>query len=163
MQLFVTSWTAAFLKWWNKNCRFFNLFGAHWTLTFYFFKFFITERQDSLLVKKRINSEANCLSLHLNFSAYLVSDFTFTFHFHALEKKMATHSSVLAWRISDGGAWWAAVCGVAQSWTRLRWQQQQCDSLVSSSVKWDNITFLVGNLISKCWYLEQWIFLLGIW
>ena len=26
-------------------------------------------------------------------------DFTFTFHFHALEKKMATHSSVLAWRI----------------------------------------------------------------
>jgi len=27
------------------------------------------------------------------------SDFTFTFHFHALEKKMATHSSVLAWRV----------------------------------------------------------------
>ena len=28
------------------------------------------------------------------------SDFTFTFHFHALEKEMATRSSVLAWRIS---------------------------------------------------------------
>ena len=28
-----------------------------------------------------------------------LSDFTFTFHFHALEKEMATHSSVLAWRI----------------------------------------------------------------
>ena len=28
-----------------------------------------------------------------------LSDFTFTFHFHALERKMATHSSVLAWRI----------------------------------------------------------------
>ena len=28
-----------------------------------------------------------------------LSDFTLTFHFHALEKKMATHSSVLAWRI----------------------------------------------------------------
>ena len=28
-----------------------------------------------------------------------MSDFTFTFHFHALEKEMATHSSVLAWRI----------------------------------------------------------------
>ena len=27
-------------------------------------------------------------------------DFTFTFHFHALEKEMATHSSILAWRIS---------------------------------------------------------------
>ena len=29
----------------------------------------------------------------------LLSDFTFTFHFHVLEKEMATHSSVLAWRI----------------------------------------------------------------
>ena len=28
-----------------------------------------------------------------------LSDFIFTFHFHALEKEMATHSSVLAWRI----------------------------------------------------------------
>ena len=28
-----------------------------------------------------------------------LSDFTFTFHFHALEKEMATHSSALAWRI----------------------------------------------------------------
>ena len=36
-----------------------------------------------------------------------LSDFTFTFHFHALEKEMATHSSILAWRIPgkmDGGA-----------------------------------------------------------
>ena len=31
------------------------------------------------------------------------SDFTFTFHFHALEKEMATHSSVLAWRIPGMG------------------------------------------------------------
>ena len=30
---------------------------------------------------------------------HLLSDFTFTFHFHALEKEMATRSSVLAWRI----------------------------------------------------------------
>ena len=29
-----------------------------------------------------------------------LSDFPFTFHFHALEKEMATHSSILAWRIS---------------------------------------------------------------
>ena len=29
-----------------------------------------------------------------------LSDFPFTFHFHALEKEMATHTSVLAWRIS---------------------------------------------------------------
>ena len=32
-----------------------------------------------------------------------LSVFTFTFHFHALEKEMATHSSVLAWRIPGTG------------------------------------------------------------
>ena len=48
-----------------------------------------------------------------------LSDFTFTFHFHALEKEMATHSSVLAWRI-PGGALWAAVYVFAQSRTRLK-------------------------------------------
>ena len=32
-----------------------------------------------------------------------LSDFTFIFHFHALEKEMATHSSVLAWRIPGAG------------------------------------------------------------
>ena len=32
-----------------------------------------------------------------------LSDFTFTFHFHALEKEMATDSSVLAWRIPGTG------------------------------------------------------------
>ena len=33
-----------------------------------------------------------------------LSDFTFPFHFHALEKEMATHSSVLAWRIPGTGS-----------------------------------------------------------
>ena len=47
-----------------------------------------------------------------------LSDFTFTFHFHALEKKMATQCYCLA-NPRDGGAWWAAVYGVAQSRTRL--------------------------------------------
>ena len=47
-----------------------------------------------------------------------LSDFTFTFHFHALEKELAPHSSVLAWRIpGTRGAWWAAVYGVTQSLT----------------------------------------------
>ena len=37
-----------------------------------------------------------------------------------LEEGMATHSSILAWRIPmDRGAWQAAVYGVAKSWTRL--------------------------------------------
>jgi len=38
-----------------------------------------------------------------------------------MEKEMATHFSVLAWRIpGTGGAWWAAVYGVAQSRTQLK-------------------------------------------
>ena len=53
-----------------------------------------------------------------------LSDFTFTFHFHASEKEMATHSSVLVWRIP--GTCWTAVYGVAQSRTLLKW-------LISSS------------------------------
>ena len=44
-----------------------------------------------------------------------LSDFTFTFHFHALEKEMATHSCSCLENPRDGGAWWAAVSGVAQS------------------------------------------------
>ena len=54
-----------------------------------------------------------------------LSDFTFTFHFYALEKEIVTHSS--GWILArfllklenprDGGAWWAAVYRVAQSQT----------------------------------------------
>ena len=44
------------------------------------------------------------------------SDFAFTSHFHVLEKEMATHSSVLAWRIPGTGE----PGGVAQSRTRLK-------------------------------------------
>ena len=51
-----------------------------------------------------------------------LSEFTFTFHFHALEKEMAAYSSVLAWRIlgtaEPGGL--PAVYGVAQSRTQLK-------------------------------------------
>ena len=50
-----------------------------------------------------------------------LSDFAFTFRFHALEKEITTHSSVVAWRIpGTGEAWWAAIYGVAQSWTQLK-------------------------------------------
>ena len=50
-----------------------------------------------------------------------LSDFTFTFHFHALEKEMATHSSVLAWRIPGTGEPGGLLSpGVAQSRTRMK-------------------------------------------
>ena len=48
--------------------------------------------------KLRITQDTMMLS-NGYLSGRLLSDFTFTFHFHALEKEMATHSSVLAWRI----------------------------------------------------------------
>ena len=50
-----------------------------------------------------------------------LSDFTFTFHFHALEKEMAAHSSVLAWRIpGTGEPHGLPSMGVTQSQTRLK-------------------------------------------
>ena len=50
-----------------------------------------------------------------------LSDFTFTSHFHALEKEMATHSSVLAWRVpGTGKPDGLTVYGVAQSRTWMK-------------------------------------------
>ena len=47
-----------------------------------------------------MDREAWCTVFHgVAKSGARLSDFTFTFHFHALEKEMATHYSVLAWRI----------------------------------------------------------------
>ena len=64
-----------------------------------------------------------------------LSDFTFTFHFHALEKEMATHSSVLAWE-SQG---WGSLAG-CRLWgpteletTEATWRQQQHQSVLGLS------------------------------
>ena len=46
-----------------------------------------------------------------------LSDFTFPFHFHALEKEMATLQCSCLENPRDGGAWWAAIYGVSQSRT----------------------------------------------
>ena len=51
-----------------------------------------------------------------------LKDFNFTFHFHALEKEMATHSSVLAWRIPEVGC---LLWGRTESDTTEATQQQQ--------------------------------------
>ena len=50
-----------------------------------------------------------------------LSDFTFTFHFHALEKEMATHSSVLGWRIPGTGEPGGLPSMGSHSSTRLKW------------------------------------------
>ena len=99
-----------------------------------------------------------------------LSDFIFTFHFHALEKEMATHSSILNPR--DGGAWWAAIYGVAQSWTRLKWLSSiiiiilklvdlqyntfLLEVSISSSMKWENYCFfpVVIGMIKSAYVFE---------
>ena len=52
-----------------------------------------------------------------------LSNYTFTFHFHALEKERATHSSVLSWRIpgteEPGGLSSMGLCRVGQDWRDL--------------------------------------------
>ena len=49
-----------------------------------------------------------------------LSDFTFTFHSYALEKEMATHSSVLAWRIPGMAEPGGLLSMGSQSWKRLK-------------------------------------------
>ena len=81
----------------------------------------ITESMDLSLSELRelvMDREAWRAVIHgVTKSQTRLSDFTFTFHFHALEKEMATHSSVLAWRIPGTGETGGPVYGVAQSRT----------------------------------------------
>ena len=59
-----------------------------------------------------------------------LSDFPFTFHFHALEKEMATHSSVLAWRIPGMGE-----PGGLPSMGSHRVRQDRSDSAAAAAVR----------------------------
>ena len=56
-----------------------------------------------------------------------LSDFPFTFHFHALEKEMATHPSILAWRIP---------------WTENSWQATVPSTYIYIFLFWFSIPFL---------------------
>ena len=79
-----------------------------------------------------------------------LSDFTFTFHFHVLEKEMATHSSVLAWRIPGMGEPGGLLSMGLQSPTRLK-------QLSSSSSSKDNLLppHLVLFRFQPVWQLDS--------
>ena len=75
----------------------------HYYFVKYFLSFHCWPRENrSILSQYSIES-----IMHIMYISFLQlpreSDFTFTFHFHALEKEMATHSNVLAWRIPETG------------------------------------------------------------
>ena len=90
-----------------------------------------------------------------------LSDFPFTFHFHALEKEMATHSSVLAWRIPGPGEPdglpslgshrvrhdWSDLAAAAAA-TTLLWP-------VSDFILLYEIGFFVSILLQKNWEFEK--------
>ena len=64
-----------------------------------------------------------------------MSDFTFTFHFHALEKEMATYSSVLAWRIPGMGEPGGLPSMGSHSQTRLKRLSSSSSSSMSISLE----------------------------
>ena len=78
-----------------------------------------------------------------------LSDFTFTFHFHALEKEMATHSSVLAWRIPGTGS----LVG-CRLWGRSRTRLKPLGSSSSST------RFVPSQPVSHC-RNHSWLILLS--
>ena len=62
-----------------------------------------------------------------------LNDFTFTFHFHALEKEVATHSSVLAWRI-PGTAEPGGLPSMGMHWVEHDWSDLAAAALCISSI-----------------------------
>ena len=79
-----------------------------------------------------------------------LSDFTFTFHFHALEKEMATHSSVLAWRIpgmeKPGGLPSMGSHRVGHDWSNLAAAACHCTLLTRLYSRYSRCNG------PKCWF-----------
>ena len=98
------------------SCQICLTFGSLTLLKTFFILFFFNYETMMTLTGDLENTGENCITLNpMDEGAWKaavhgvaegrtwLSDFTFPFHFHALEKEMATHSSVLAWRIPGTG------------------------------------------------------------
>ena len=99
-----------------------------------------------------------------------LSDFTFTFHFHALEKEMATHSSVLVWRIpgtgEPGGLPSVGSHRVGHDWCDLAAAAAGILDLASLHFRWDIPRFLPTKVVynvsfHKCIHSSN--YLLHVW
>ena len=95
------------------------------------------------------------------------TDFTFTFHFHALEEEKATHSSILAWRIpgtgEPGGLPFMGSHRVGHNWSNSAAaaaaaaapnKSRACKHL-SSFCQWSH--FLISNIIVVKWSQNAWV------
>ena len=78
-----------------------------------------------------------------------LNGFTFTFHFHALEKKWQPFQWSCLENPRDGGAWWAAVYGVAQSQTWLKWLSSS-SSMITALMKEGSKSFVFWHT----WYAK---------
>ena len=97
-----------------------------------------------------------------------LSDFTFTFHFDALEKEMATHSSVLAWRIpgtgEPGGLLSVGSCRVGHDWRDLAAAAAAAGTLGAASCASSQVTVLLfstGTLYTNLYSNHFPVFLHG--
>ena len=75
-----------------------------------------------------------------------LNDFTFTFHFHALEKEMAIHSSVLAWRLSGTDE----PGGLPSVGSHSRTQLKRLSSSSSIAISLVLITFTIFMALDTC-------------
>jgi len=87
-----------------------------------------------------------------------LSDFSFTFHFHALEKEMAIHSSVLAWRIpgtwEPGGLPSMGLHRVGHDWSDLA-VAVACRSIYRSTIDWSILCLIFMRNLPYCF--PQWL------
>ena len=99
---------------------------------------------------------------------HLLSDFTFTFHFHALEREIATHSSVLAWRIPGTGSlvschlWARTESGTTEVTQQFHLIHFQIFSQVLSLFFWGHyyVNFCVFDVVQKSLKLSSFLYML---
>ena len=81
-----------------------------------------------------------------------LSDFTFTFHFHAMEKEMATHSSVLAWRI-PGMAEPGGLLSMGSHRVRHNWSDLAAAAALPSTILDIFQLGVAGGSLIFCWHI----------